>query len=111
MFLCFFLFDLKIPDESYIQTVLAIEDPENVDTRSVLYVHWGGAISRHPASYTPEEINPDFIRKIQQDFMVPAETIYTLTLSGSRPCTLAGQRTHCFLFARKFEINTIPAFL
>ncbi|CAI7883610.1 unnamed protein product, partial [Closterium sp. NIES-54] len=55
----------EIPDESYIQTVLAIEDPENVDTRSVLYVHWGGAISRHPASYTPEEINPDFIRKIQ----------------------------------------------
>ncbi|CAI6008560.1 unnamed protein product [Closterium sp. NIES-65] len=55
----------EIPDESYIQTVLAIEDPENVDTRSVLYVHWGGAISRHPASYTPEEINPGFIRKVQ----------------------------------------------
>lgn len=101
----------EIPDESYIQTLLAIHDPSHVSPRGVLYVHWAAAVSRHPASYKPRDLTPEFMRRIQEDSMVPTETINVLTMSVSRPCTLGGERIHCFLFARKFEPQTIYAFL
>ncbi|CAI7782742.1 unnamed protein product [Closterium sp. NIES-54] len=102
---------LQIPDESYIQTILAMLDRKAVEPRSVLYVHWFTSSSSHPMSYNTSQVTREFILSLQRSRFPPAETVGYLKQSPSRPCTVAGRPTHCFLFARKFDQEAVPAFL
>ncbi|GJP51066.1 hypothetical protein CLOM_g10235 [Closterium sp. NIES-68] len=101
----------EIPDESYIQTILALLDKDAVEPRSVLYVHWFTSSSSHPMSYNTTQVSREFILSLQRSRFPPVETVGFLKVSPSRPCTVAGRPTHCFLFARKFDQDAVPAFL
>ncbi|CAI5979865.1 unnamed protein product [Closterium sp. NIES-65] len=56
---------LQIPDESYIQTILAMLDRKAVEPRSVLYVHWFTSSSSHPMSYSTSQVTREFILSLQ----------------------------------------------
>ncbi|CAI5984190.1 unnamed protein product [Closterium sp. NIES-64] len=55
----------EIPDESYIQTILAMLDRKAVEPRSVLYVHWFTSSSSHPMSYSTSQVTREFILSLQ----------------------------------------------
>lgn len=101
----------EIPDESYVQTMLPILDPKRVVPRGVEYVHWRYSTSRHPLTYGPTDITPDFLRAIQKSRNPPVETIGFLKMSRNEPCTVNGVPSHCFLFARKFAPNVVETII
>ncbi|CAI5528127.1 unnamed protein product, partial [Closterium sp. Naga37s-1] len=102
---------LQIPDESYIQMLLLMQDPGGVEPRGVTFLHWQPTAGRHPLTITPEQLTPDFLRSIQRTRLPPKEAIGFLRVPAPRLCQLAGRPTHCFLFARKFNASAIPALL
>eukprot|EP00271_Cylindrocystis_brebissonii_P004238 TRINITY_DN15877_c0_g2_i1.p1 TRINITY_DN15877_c0_g2~~TRINITY_DN15877_c0_g2_i1.p1 ORF type:complete len:368 (-),score=16.13 TRINITY_DN15877_c0_g2_i1:635-1738(-) len=97
----------EIPDESYIQTILPLVDPDRVVRRGVLYVHWRYSSSRHPMTYDEPDISEEFLRAIQESRRIPPETIGFMKMSAAEPCTLNGRPHPCFLFARKFAPTSL----
>ncbi|CAI5509351.1 unnamed protein product [Closterium sp. Naga37s-1] len=100
-----------IPDESYIQTLLLMQDPGAVEPRGVTFLHWQPTAGRHPLTITSEQLTPEFLRSVQRTRLPPKEAIGFLRVPAPRLCQLAGRPTHCFLFARKFNASTIPTLL
>jgi hypothetical protein len=95
-------------DEQYIQTLLALRDPQGIANRTVMYVDWTG-----PHGGSPKVLQPrvDVIENVQ---------LRTYDTDGERHDTAFDNTTHacvwrsaspwpCFLFARKFAAAaTLP---
>lgn len=97
-----------IPDESYIQTLVSVMDPQNVEPRSVSFVEWANIFARHPSTFSSSRVSRELIRHIQSRETPTEETVsWTFRQSQSAPCELNGKQAPCFLFARKFHPDTL----
>lgn len=100
-----------IPDEHYVQTLLAQESLEGELTRrSLTYSSWDLSSSKdherrgwHPATYKYADATPLLIQSIKE-----IDNIYYETEHRREWCSDKGKPSSCFLFARKF---TRPAAL
>ncbi|XP_039685263.1 glycosyltransferase BC10 isoform X2 [Medicago truncatula] len=94
-----------IPDEHYVQTLLAQKDLEKELTRrSVTHTAWDISNSRdrerrgwHPVTYKFSDATPMLIKFIKE-----IDNIYYETEYRREWCTSKGKPSTCFLFARKF---------
>ncbi|XP_051141383.1 glycosyltransferase BC10-like [Andrographis paniculata] len=100
-----------IPDEHYVQTLLAQKGVEGeITRRSLTHSSWDLSSSRdpkrkgwHPATYKLADATPALIKSIKD-----IDNIYFETEYRREWCTSKGKPSKCFLFARKF---TRPAAL
>ncbi|KAI4389124.1 hypothetical protein MLD38_001383 [Melastoma candidum] len=100
-----------IPDEHYVQTLLAQEGLEQELTRrSLTYSSWDLSSSKdrerrgwHPVTYKFYDATPTLIQSIKD-----INNIHYETENRREWCSSRGQPSYCFLFARKF---TRPAAL
>jgi hypothetical protein len=82
-------------DEHYISTMMYIEFPDEISTRSITSVDWSRGGS-HPATFNANDINEWLIRNIV----------------NSRGCSINGKEGQpCYFFARKFSPNTLEPLL
>ncbi|KAL5647694.1 hypothetical protein ACJX0J_042049, partial [Zea mays] len=94
-----------IPDEHYIQTLLAQSGlEEELTRRSVTYSAWDLSASKdrerrgwHPVTYKVSDATPRLIKSIKD-----VDNIYYETENRREWCTSNGKPAPCFLFARKF---------
>lgn len=92
-----------IPDEHYIQTLLAMKDMEGeLERRTLTYSRWESSDSKgsrgwHPAAFDAPDIALDFIKEIQGYINVRYDSEYR-----TEWCSAGGRPRQCFLFARKF---------
>ncbi|KAJ0113737.1 hypothetical protein Patl1_02804 [Pistacia atlantica] len=94
-----------IPDEHYVQTLLAQEGLEGELTRrSVTYSAWDLSSSKdherrgwHPVTYKYSDATPKLIQSIKE-----IDNIYYETEYRREWCSSKGKPSRCFLFARKF---------
>ncbi|XP_044501384.1 glycosyltransferase BC10-like isoform X2 [Mangifera indica] len=100
-----------IPDEHYVQTLLAQEGLEGeLSRRSLTYSAWDLSASKdherrgwHPVTYKYSDATPKLIQSIRE-----IDNIYYETEYRREWCSNKGKPSRCFLFARKF---TRPAAL
>ncbi|EOY02475.1 hypothetical protein QUC31_018158 [Theobroma cacao] len=100
-----------IPDEHYVQTLLAQEGFEGELTRrSLTYSAWDLSASKdrerrgwHPMTYKFSDATPELIKSIKD-----IDNIHYETENRREWCSREGKPSPCFLFARKF---TRPAAL
>ncbi|KAF4381595.1 glycosyltransferase BC10 isoform X2 [Cannabis sativa] len=100
-----------IPDEHYVQTLLAQEGHEaELTRRSLTHSSWDLSSSKdrerrgwHPVTYKYSDATPELIQSIKE-----IDNIYYETEYRREWCTSRGKPAPCFLFARKF---TRPAAL
>ncbi|XP_026387288.1 uncharacterized protein LOC113282486 [Papaver somniferum] len=100
-----------IPDEHYVQTLLAQEGLEGeITRRTVTHTSWDLSASRdrerrgwHPTSYKYSDATPELIQSIKD-----IDNVYYETEYRREWCSSKGKPSPCFLFARKF---TRPAAL
>lgn len=100
-----------IPDEHYVQTLLAQEGfEEEITRRSLTHSSWDLSSSKdrerkgwHPLTYKFSDATPMLIQSIKD-----IDNIYYETEYRREWCTSKGKPAPCFLFARKF---TRPAAL
>lgn len=100
-----------IPDEHYVQTLLAQEGLEaEITRRSLTHSSWDLSSSKdrerrgwHPVTYKFSDATPILIQSIKE-----IDNIYYETEYRREWCTSKGKPAPCFLFARKF---TRPAAL
>ncbi|XP_050383616.1 glycosyltransferase BC10 isoform X2 [Argentina anserina] len=100
-----------IPDEHYVQTLLAQEGLEGeITRRSLTHSSWdlSSTIDRerrgwHPMAYKYSDVTPMLIKSIKD-----VDNIYYETEYRREWCSSKGKPSPCFLFARKF---TRPAAL
>ncbi|KAK4409937.1 Glycosyltransferase BC10 [Sesamum angolense] len=100
-----------IPDEHYVQTLLAQKGLEGeITRRSLTHTSWDVSSSRdperrgwHPVTYKLADATPKLIQSIKDIVNIYYETEYRREW-----CTSKGKPSRCFLFARKF---TRPAAL
>ncbi|KAI3463024.1 hypothetical protein Pfo_019687 [Paulownia fortunei] len=100
-----------IPDEHYVQTLLAQKGLEGeITRRSLTHSSWDLSSSRdperrgwHPVTYKLADATPLLIQSIKD-----IDNIYYETEYRREWCTSKGKPSRCFLFARKF---TRPAAL
>lgn len=100
-----------IPDEHYVQTLLAQEGLEGeITRRSLTHSSWDLSSTRdrerrgwHPMTYKYSDATPMLIKSIKE-----VDNIYYETEYRREWCSSKGKPSPCFLFARKF---TRPAAL
>ncbi|KAE8706699.1 Core-2/I-branching beta-1,6-N-acetylglucosaminyltransferase family protein isoform 2 [Hibiscus syriacus] len=100
-----------IPDEHYVQTLLAQEGFEGeITRRSLTYSAWDLSASKdrerrgwHPVTYKFSDATPELIKSIKD-----IDNIHYDTENRREWCSSKGNPAPCFLFARKF---TRPAAL
>nr|XP_024368912.1 uncharacterized protein LOC112279062 isoform X7 [Physcomitrium patens] len=93
-----------IPDEHYIQTLLAIKGLEGeIERRTLTFSRWEnsakdqGQNGWHPVTFKFADATVQTIKEIQAITNVRYEIE-----SRTEWCSAGGHRRHCFLFARKF---------
>lgn len=99
------------PDEEYMQTLIAIEDPTGISNKTVMYVNWSGGnvVLGSPLSHSKKLISPRLIRKIQNHSrLFPVLINCTSQLAPTnlsathQSCKNLQSRRPSYLFARKF---------
>lgn len=94
-----------IPDEHYVQTLLAREGLEGeITRRSLTHSSWDLSSSKdperrgwHPVTYKFSDATPTLIQSIKD-----IDNIYYETEYRREWCSSKGKPSRCFLFARKF---------
>ncbi|CAI5459736.1 unnamed protein product [Closterium sp. Yama58-4] len=105
-------------DENLIQNLLTLSFPHQVANRTVMSVTWKRA-SAHPHTFLPEDITAGTIKGLKEErkYSWKASNIgkgfhfISSDSPTSAPCTLNGQPGPCWLFARKFVNESLPALL
>ncbi|KAG0500256.1 hypothetical protein HPP92_000328 [Vanilla planifolia] len=94
-----------IPDEHYVQTLLAQKElEEEIIRRSLTHSSWDVTSSKdrerrgwHPVTYKLSEATPKLVKTLQD-----IDNIYYETEYRREWCSSEGKPSRCFLFARKF---------
>ncbi|MQL85523.1 hypothetical protein Taro_018042 [Colocasia esculenta] len=94
-----------IPDEHYVQTLLAQEGvEEEITRRSLTHTSWDLSASKdherrgwHPVTYKLSDATPRLLKSIKQ-----IDNIYYETEYRREWCSSKDKPSRCFLFARKF---------
>lgn len=94
-----------IPDEHYVQTLLAMHDLEGeLERRTVTYTSWIQSATNmetrswHPVTYNYASSNPEQIKRIKD-----IDNVYYETEHRREWCHSNAISVPCFLFARKFS--------
>jgi hypothetical protein len=95
-----------IPDEHYIQTLIAVKNKEaEIERRTLTYSQWeqtkkdkGGRRGWHPMTFNFAAATVETIRAIQDIYKIHYEAEARTDL-----CSLEGEAMPCYLFARKFN--------
>ncbi|XP_068658087.1 glycosyltransferase BC10-like [Aristolochia californica] len=94
-----------IPDEHYIQTLLAMSELEDeLERRTITYTSWNESATEmegnrwHPMKFGYNDASPEHIKQIKDINHVYYETEYR-----TEWCHSNGTSVPCFLFARKFS--------
>lgn len=95
-----------IPDEHYVQTLLAMEGLEGeINRRTLTYTEWRSGIGKqrerqgwHPVTFKHSDATANLIKDIKGIDHVYYETEYR-----TEWCNTNGKFSPCFLFARKFS--------
>jgi len=105
--------DNCIPDEHYIQTLLAMQEMETeIERRTLTYSRWENTESGkgrqgwHPVTFRFADLTLDLISDIKS-----INNIHYVTESRIEWCSCEGQPQACFLFARKFTRGAAFRFL
>ncbi|KAI3806610.1 hypothetical protein L1987_22520 [Smallanthus sonchifolius] len=97
-------------DEHYFQTLFYMVDPSGIANWSVTYVDWSER-KWHPRSYKPQDITSKLLRNLttfDTSFHFTSDEKKTVLAT---PCMWNGMRRPCFLFARKFNPETLDNLL
>lgn len=92
-----------IPDEHYLQTLLAMSGLENeFFRRSLTYAEWNQSATQkdkqwHPVTFDYTGASPQSIREIKE-----IEAIHYESENRTEWCQVNGASAPCYLFARKF---------
>ncbi|GJP78580.1 hypothetical protein CLOP_g8867 [Closterium sp. NIES-67] len=99
-------------DENLVHNIITSKHPHQVANRSIVSVDWQRKTG-HPHTYLPRDITPESIRGIKEEwhenqkrpysqpmFLLPKES--QEFVMSNRTCTVSGENTICWLFARKF---------
>ncbi|CAI5512602.1 unnamed protein product [Closterium sp. Naga37s-1] len=99
-------------DENLIHNIITSKHPHQVANRSIMSVDWQRKTG-HPHTYLPRDISPESMRSIQEEwhenqkrpysqpmFLLPKES--QQFVMSNRRCTVSGENSTCWLFARKF---------
>lgn len=94
-----------IPDEHYVQTLLAMSDLEGeLERRTVTYTLWNHSATNmerkgwHPITFSYANAGPQQIKRIKD-----ITQVYYETEQRTEWCSNNSTRIPCFLFARKFS--------
>ncbi|CAI9086824.1 OLC1v1020741C2 [Oldenlandia corymbosa var. corymbosa] len=94
-----------IPDEHYVQTLLAMKDLEDeIERRPVTYTLWNQSKSKmemsgwHPITFSYADAGPQQIKRIKG-----INHVYYETEFRTEWCKVNSTSVPCFLFARKFS--------
>ncbi|GAB2301062.1 hypothetical protein Dimus_035098 [Dionaea muscipula] len=94
-----------IPDEHYVQTLLAMRGLENeLERRTLTYTLWNESGTKmekkswHPITFSYAAANPQRIKKIKA-----IDHVFYETESRTEWCRTSSTSVPCFLFARKFS--------
>ncbi|MCO5600503.1 hypothetical protein L7F22_054616 [Adiantum nelumboides] len=93
-----------IPDEHYVQTLLAMKGLESeIERRTLTYTLWNqtgkdqGKKGWHPVTFTSADMNDELLSGIKG-----ITSVYYETEDRTEWCSQSGSLRPCFLFARKF---------
>ncbi|KAL3521931.1 hypothetical protein ACH5RR_014765 [Cinchona calisaya] len=96
-----------IPDEHYVQTLLAMNDLEDeIERRAVTYTLWNHSTSKmetkgwHPITFNYADAGPQQIKRIRG-----INHVYYGTEFRTEWCSNNATLVPCFLFARKFSVG------
>ncbi|CAI0438776.1 unnamed protein product [Linum tenue] len=98
-------------DEHYLQTFFTMIDPEGIAKWSVTHVDWSEG-KWHPRSYRASDITYELLKNlttIDEAIHVTSEGKQKVTTW--RPCFWNGVKRPCYLFARKFNPDTLDKLL
>lgn len=94
-----------IPDEHYVQTLLAMRGlEEELERRTITYTLWNQSTSKldmkgwHPVTFKPADVDARLIKNIKG-----TDHVYYETEFRTEWCSSNGKPLPCFLFARKFS--------
>ncbi|XP_049382756.1 glycosyltransferase BC10-like [Solanum stenotomum] len=94
-----------IPDEHYVQTLLAMHDSDGeLERRTITYTEWNQSASNmdknswHPMTFSYADAGPDKIKRIKD-----IDNVYYDTEYRTEWCHNNSTLVPCFLFARKFS--------
>ncbi|XP_024529300.1 uncharacterized protein LOC9650106 [Selaginella moellendorffii] len=101
-----------VPDEHYIQTLLAIKTVENeIERRTLTYTLWKASDRRendrwHPVTFNTADVSAQTIKDIKGIHSIKYETE-----GRTEWCSCNGIPRACFLFARKFSRGAVSKLL
>ncbi|KAH0696260.1 hypothetical protein KY290_013613 [Solanum tuberosum] len=94
-----------IPDEHYVQTLLAMHDSDGeLERRTITYTEWNQSASNmdknswHPMTFSYADAGPEKIKRIKD-----IDNVYYDTEYRTEWCHNNSTLVPCFLFARKFS--------
>ncbi|CAN8326760.1 unnamed protein product [Cochlearia groenlandica] len=93
-------------DEHYFPTLFNMIDPEGIANWSVTHVDWSEG-KWHPKLYNPKDITPYLLRKLKSIQLSYHVTSNLKKVTSVKPCPWKGEQRPCYLFARKFNPETL----
>ncbi|KAJ8628871.1 hypothetical protein MRB53_022194 [Persea americana] len=93
-------------DEHYPPTLFHMIDPSGIANWSVTYVDWSER-KWHPKSYRAQDVTFELLRNITSIDVSVHVTSGDKEMVLHRPCLWNGVKRPCYLFARKFNQETL----
>ncbi|KAK9705696.1 hypothetical protein RND81_07G076200 [Saponaria officinalis] len=93
-------------DEHYIPTLFNMVDPGGMANWSVTHVDWSEH-KWHPKSYRSQDVSYELVQKLTSIDESLHETSEAKKQVDIRPCLWNGMKRPCYLFARKFNPETL----
>ncbi|GKD83240.1 core-2/I-branching beta-1,6-N-acetylglucosaminyltransferase family protein [Tanacetum coccineum] len=94
------------PEENYLPTLMSMVDKNGCVPATLTYVDWKGGYADHPHMFSRYEVGPDLIRTIRG-----RRPRYGYKEVNGSNSSIIIRRNDPFLFARKFDSNTLGALL
>ncbi|CAN1811303.1 Glycosyltransferase BC10 [Linum perenne] len=100
-----------IADEHYLPTFFHMVDPQGIANWSVTHVDWSEK-KWHPKSYKARDVTPELLKNIRSIDVSVHRTSEEKNLKvDEQPCVWNGVQRPCYLFARKFQAETLDNLL
>ncbi|KAJ8774206.1 hypothetical protein K2173_009637 [Erythroxylum novogranatense] len=98
--------DACFPEENYFPTLIHMRDPRGSVSATLTHVNWNwsGRSSGHPRMYKASEVGPELIASLRNSRLRYGD-------DGSESNSSVREKSHPFLFARKFSPDCIQPLL
>ena len=97
-------------DERYMPTLLNMRKPQLLANRTLTYVDWhsGTAEKFHPKTFSNDDVTVQALQEIRN---LTSCHIHNVPTNPIVDCSLDGVVMPCYLFARKFDAESLPNLL